>query len=171
MSEQYVTIAEIVNTQGHKGMIRAVIHTDFPERFRKLKEVSILHNRDRFTYHISHTYRYKQFIVIKFEEVQNMNEAEKLKGALIQIPKEDAVQLPEGSYYIFDIIGMRVSNLDGKELGEIVDVIKTKANDVYIVKPKDGKQILIPALKTVVREIDIKNRKMMVELPEGILDI
>jgi len=168
--EQYVTIAEIVNTQGHKGYVRAIIHTDFPERFKKLKEVSVLIDGKRFLYNISHTYRHKQFIVIKFEEIGDMNDAEKLKGAHVQIPKDELMKLPKDTYYIFEIIGLNVNTLDGQGLGEIVDVIKTGANDVYLVKSKDKKQITVPALKSVVKKVDIENKQMVVDLPEGLLE-
>jgi 16S rRNA processing protein RimM len=98
-----------------------------------------------------------------------MNAAEQLRGGYLEITREQLVPLPEGSYYIFEIIGLKVYDLDGAYLGEITDVLQTGANDVYVVET-GGKPLLIPALKQVVREVDLQGRRMRVELPEGLME-
>ncbi len=170
MKEEYITIGEIVNTQGHKGEVRILPLTDFPERFAALRAVNVLLNDRREVYHIESVRRHKQFVVIKFAEVPDMNAAEKLKGALLQITREQLWPLQEGEYYIFDIVGLEVYDGQGTKLGRVRDVLRTGANDVYVVQPENGKEILIPALKKVVKEIDIDNNRMVVELPEGLLE-
>lgn len=170
MSGDYINIGEIVNTQGHRGEIRILPLTDFLNRFNQLDAVNVLLNGKRSIYHIENARRHKQFIVLKFTEVQDMNAAEKLKGGILQITREQLVPLPEGEYYIFDIIGLSVYDVQGQFLGKIKDVLRTGANDVYVVKPADGKDILIPALKSVVSDIDVANGRMTVELPEGLLE-
>lgn len=170
MPVEYITIAEIVNTQGNRGAVRLIPYTDFPERFNDLKAVSILLHQERFTYHIVDTRRHKHFIIVDFSEVQNMNDAEKLKGGLLQITKDELRPLAKDNYYIFEIIGLNVVDITGEKLGRVTDVIKTGANDVYIIKPATGAEIALPALKTVVKKVDIENKQMLVELPEGLLD-
>jgi len=144
--------------------------TDYPERFNELDEVNIHINGTSTIYQIDSVRPHKKFIVIKFKQVADINDAEKLKGALIKITRNQLMPLTEGHYYIFQIIGLDVFDPEGVKLGKIKQVLQTGANDVYVIKPADGKDILIPALKTVVKKIDIEANRMVVELPEGLLD-
>ncbi|RYD02747.1 hypothetical protein N752_23490 [Desulforamulus aquiferis] len=169
MSELYVTVGEIVNTQGIKGEVRILPTTDFPERFKRGKKYLVLLRGSHREYTIEKSWEHKQFIVIKFAEIENMNEAEKLKGGLLQVSPSELTPLPKGSHYIFQLVGLRVLDLQGQELGELAQVIKTGANDVYVVKRNAGKDVLIPALKSVVKEINIPEGKMLVDLPEGLI--
>ncbi|MBM7854372.1 16S rRNA processing protein RimM [Desulfohalotomaculum tongense] len=171
MAVEYITIGEIVNTHGVRGEVRLIPLTDFPERFKELEAVHILIDHRRFVHHIEKSRRHKQFIIIKFREVEDMNGAERLKGALVQITREQLKPLPEGSYYIFEIEGLDVFDINGEKLGRVKKVFSTGANDVYVVKPPAGKDILIPALKKVVKEINLAENRMVVELPEGLLDL
>ncbi|MTI79868.1 MAG: ribosome maturation factor RimM [Firmicutes bacterium] len=171
MSEEFIDIGKIVNTQGIKGEVRILPLTDSPERFDELDAVNILLNGDRFAYHLERWRKHKQFVVVKFKEVPDIDAAEKLKGSTVQIPREQLKSLPENSYYIFEIIGLDVIDENGKSLGKVKNVLETGANDIYVVKPPQGKDILVPALKHVVKEIDMENNQMVVELPEGLLDL
>lgn len=166
-----ITIGEIINTQGHLGEVRLWPLTDFPERFSELREVYINKGGQVDIYHIDYVRYHKKFVIIKFMEVPDMNGAESLKGALLQIEQKDLKPLPEDTFYIFELIGMVVYSTEGDNLGTITNVIQTGSNDVYVVKPPAGKDILIPALKQIVKEIDVKEKKMIVELLPGLLDI
>lgn len=168
MGENFITIGEVVNTQGHKGEVRVIPTTDFPERFKQTKEVNLLIKGTRKLYHIEQTYEHKKFIIVKFSEIPDMNGAETLKGALLQIPQEQLMPLPEGSYYIFQITGLPVFDVAGNLLGEVKEVLQTGANDVYVVRGTDRKEILIPALKHVIKKIDLTAGKITVDLPEGL---
>lgn len=169
MSEQYITIGEIVNTQGIKGDVRVFPITDFPERFAKTKRITVLLKNSRKEFTIERTWEHKQFIIIKFAEIADMTAAEKLKGGLLQITKEELAPLPKDNFYIFEIIGLKVFDEQRQELGTVIDVLQTGANDVYVVKGNEGKEILIPALKFVVKKVDIAAGIMEVELPEGLI--
>lgn len=169
--DEQIIIGEIVNTQGHLGEVRVWPTTDFPERFRELKEVYINAGGKLTTYHIERVRYHKQFVIVKFTEVPDMNSAEALKGALLQIDREALIPLPADTYYFFDIIGLKVFTDAGDNLGTITDIIQTGGNDVYVVKPPAGRDILIPALKQVVKEINPAEKKMIVELLPGLLDI
>ncbi len=168
---EMITIGKIVNTQGHLGEVRIWPLTDFPERFSNLKQVYINLNGHTEIYHIDGVRFNKRFVLVKFAEVPDMNRAETLKEALIQLPSEDLLPLPEDTYYIFELIGLQVHTGAGEKLGIITDVIQTGSNDVYVVKPPLGKDILIPALKQVVKKIDLSEKKVVVELLPGLLDI
>ncbi|AQS59426.1 ribosome maturation factor RimM [Desulforamulus ferrireducens] len=170
MTEQYITVGEIVNTQGVQGEVRVIPATDFPERFFKMKKVLVLHKGQRQEYVIERAREHKQFIILKFAEVSDMTAAEKLKGALLQITPAELTPLPPGSYYQFQIIGLEVIDEQGRSLGTVTNILRTGANDVYEVKRPAGKDLLIPALKSVIKKIDLPAGKMEVVLPEGLLE-
>ncbi|MGB9826598.1 MAG: ribosome maturation factor RimM, partial [Desulfofundulus sp.] len=155
----YINIGKIVNTQGHRGEVRVVPLTDFPERFEQMEEVLVYHKGERKTYHIEKTRRHKGFVILKFREVPDMNTALTLKGAFLQVTPAQLVVLPEDTFYIFEIIDLEVYTPEGERLGKITDVLSTGANDVYVVQEGDKRPLLIPALKSVVRDIDLNQKR------------
>lgn len=168
---KYITVGKIVNTRGHRGEVRMMPLTDFPERFTGIKSILVetdgrVERRD-----VERTYPHGKFIIFKFKSVDDMNTAERLKNAQLLVTRDELTPLPEGSYYIFDIVGLDVFTSAGNHLGKVKDVIQTGANDVYVVEGDAGQQLLIPALKQVVLKIDIEAGKMVVELPEGLEDV
>ncbi|MDD4238663.1 MAG: ribosome maturation factor RimM [Desulfotomaculaceae bacterium] len=169
MSDELIRIGKILKSQGHRGAVRVLPLTDFPERFQDMKRVRVKLQDSRVNYTIEEIKPHGKFLSIKFKEIIDMDAADKLKGSYIEVTREELVPLQEGSYYIFDIVGMSVFDHAGTLLGEVTDVIQTGANDVYVLET-GGRPLLIPALKQVVREIDLPGRKMLVELPEGLVD-
>lgn len=169
MTDQYITVGEIVNTQGIRGEVRVIPSTDFPERFKNTKKILVLLKGQRREYAVEKVWEHKKFIIFKFAEVPDMTTAEKLKGGLLQVTREELTPLPKDNYYIFELVGLKVIDEQDQELGEVTQVLRTGANDVYVVKRKEGKDILIPALKSVVKEIDVPRGIMKVELPEGLI--
>jgi len=163
-----ITVGKISAAHGVRGWVRVLPLTDFPERFLEMDKVVLLQN-GRYTEHrLAEAKQHKQFILLRFEGISEMNAAKALKGALLQVTKEQLVKLPGDSYYIFDLIGLSVSTAASEYLGELKDVLQTGANDVYVVEDEGGRSILIPALKQVVKKIDLDARRMVVELPEGL---
>ncbi len=170
--DRYVTVGKILKPQGNQGMLRVLPLTDFPERFFNMDRIPILHRDIRKILSIEEVYSHKRFLVMRFREVPDRSEAEKYKGALLQIPREQVMDLPENAYYIFDIIGCNVFAKNGKFLGTVKDVIQTGANDVYVVEEKSRrKPLLIPALKSIVQHIDPQAGRIEVDLPEGLEEL
>ncbi len=170
--EDYFVIGKIVNTQGIRGDVRIVPQTDDITRFEKLKTVEIYKEKDKNSSRvltIGKVWYHKKFVVIKFKEIENMNEAEKIKDYLIKIDRKDAVPLDEDEFFIADLIGVKVITDEKEELGEIKDVITTGANDVYVIKTS-GKDILIPAIKQCVLNVDMSSRTMTIHLMKGLVD-
>ncbi|WP_312335347.1 ribosome maturation factor RimM [Anaerospora hongkongensis] len=163
MADNQVIIGKIVAPHGVRGDVRVIPLTDFPERFHQLETV---YTDDGAKLTVESARFHKQFVLIKFRSVQTMNDAEQLRGKLIKVRREDAVVLPEGHYYFFDIIGLAVYTESGDFLGEITDILQTGSNDVYIAEKANEKPLLIPALKEVVRQIDIPGKKIVVKLQE-----
>ena len=170
MTQEMFTIAKIVNAQGIKGEVKAVPMTEFLDRFDKMKSVDINLDGKMVTYSIEWVRpQGKNFIVFKFKGINDMNEALVLKNGLIQVTRDGLVPLPEGRYYVFDLLGLPVYTLDGELLGHLVDVFQTGSNDVYTVKTPEGKEVLLPNIPQVVKEINPQEKKIVVELMEGLI--
>ncbi|MCG9968189.1 ribosome maturation factor RimM [Pelotomaculum terephthalicicum JT] len=170
MAEEYIRIGKILNTQGSRGALRVLPLTDYPERFQKMARVQVLINDALRELSIEDTHFHKKYIIIKFKDIQDMNAAGELKGGFLVVTRDELVPLPEGSFYIFDLIGLEVFDSDGERLGIIADIIQTGSNDVYVVETEAARPLLVPALKQVVQKVDLKGRRMVVQLPEGLGD-
>ncbi len=169
MSEQLMEIGQIVNTYGIKGFLKVVPYTDDIKRFEKLKSIYIQTKKSLETVIIEEVKYAKNLVLLKIKGIDNINDAEIYKNCYIKIDRSDAVELPEDSYFIIDLIGIKVYTDEGEALGDIIDVFPTGANDVYVVKNELGKQVLLPAIGDVIKNVDIKNKKMVVHLIEGLV--
>lgn len=163
-----IKVGQILTTHGHKGEVKVFPLTDNSERFKALEYVYLEMPEGNKKVHLENVRGYKNFVILKFKEITDMSLAEMLRGLYIIIEEKQLVDLPENHYFIFQIIGLEVYE-NGTYLGKIIDVIETGSNDVYIVKNQE-KEILIPALKSIVKEINLENKKMIVVLPEGLAD-
>jgi 16S rRNA processing protein RimM len=123
---------------------------------------------DLVKYQVESSKHLKNTVILKLKGVDTMNDAEKLRDLYVKVGRWDAVRLSKDSFFICDIVESEVFDIHGVLLGKLVDVMQTGANDVYVVKD-DKREILIPALKTVVKEINLQNKKIIVDLPEGLI--
>lgn len=171
--EGMATIGKVLKTHGVKGGLKVYPYSDFPERVHELERVYLESGQELLEHRVKSSFVHGRFWVLFLEGVETANDAAKLAGALVKIPLAERVPLPEGSYYLDEIVGLEVFDETLGHLGHVVDVLKYAANDVYVVRKGEegGKQaeVLIPALKSVVREIDTVNRRMTVKLPDGLL--
>ena len=156
-----VVIGKISAPHGVRGEVRIVPLTDFPERFENLKTVFL---EDDSKMELESVKFSNKFIIAKFKNINSRNDIEIFNGKLLMLNRSDIPSLPEGEYYKFVIIGLEVIDDKGSKLGKITEVLKTGSNDVYVVEGK--KQILVPALKKVVKEINLVDGLMKVELLE-----
>lgn len=163
MSEKMISIGKIVAPHGVRGDVRVIPLTDFPERFQILKKV---YTDNGILLDVEHAKQHKQFILLKLRGYNSINDVEKLRNRILQVERKDAFPLPEGHYYQFDIIGLAVQTVDGEHLGIVTDILETGSNDVYVTEKEDGKPLLIPAIKDVVKTIDLKAGIMVVKLQE-----
>ena len=157
----FITIGVIIAPHGVRGEVRIVPLTDFPERFENLKTVFL---EDDSKMELESVKFSNKFIIAKFKNINSRNDIEIFNGKLLMLNRSDIPSLPEGEYYNFDIIGLEVIDDKGSKLGKITEVLKTGSNDVYVVEGK--KQLLVPALKKVVKEINLVDGFMKVELLE-----
>ncbi len=166
---EWATIGKIVAPFGLRGELKVNSLTDIPGRFAQLEAVYLSPDYQRYT--IKEVRPYKgDMLLLKIHEIKNMTAAEALRGHDLCIPADQLAELPSDSYYQHDILGLSVVKLDGHAVGTIVDIMPTGGNDVYVIKAPDGKQFLIPAVKAIVKQIDLLRRVMYIEPIRGLLD-
>ena len=165
------TVGRIVNTHGVKGELKVMPTTDDPKRFEKLKSIFV-ERRTMESYEIQSVRYHKDFILLKLKGIEDMNAAELLKGSVLKIDRKDSLPLKKDEYYISDLFGLKVFTEEERYLGELVDIIETGSNDVYVVKKEDReKDLLLPAIKQVIKNVDIEEQKMIVHLLEGLEEL
>lgn len=160
-----IEIGRIINTHGLRGDLKVDPWCDGIETFEFLKNISINGQE----YKIKSVKPHKNAFLLKLEEINSIEDAEKLKGAVITANEEDMPPLPEGVFYLRDIIGLEVYEGE-RHIGKIYDWIETGPNNVYVIKRPSGKDVLIPAIDEVVKKIDIENKVMSVELLKGLME-
>ena len=165
----YIQIGKIINTHGHKGCLKIYPLTDDAERFFELERVYVKLNDYYTAYTVSKVQLHKNVVLLTLAEIPDMNEAERLKGFYLEIPKEEARPLSVDSYYIYQLIGLDVFE-EEQFLGKLCEVLKPGSNDVFVVKTPENKEIYLPALKSVVTLIDLEHGRMEVKIPPGLLD-
>ena len=160
-------IGKIVNTHGLKGEIKILPTTDDPRRFDLLKTLDIFKNGEITGYEIENIRYQKNLVFAKLKNINTIEEAAELKNSTIKISKEMALPLENNQYYIKDLYGLKVLS-SGEYLGTIKEVIQTGANDVYVIEREKEKDLLIPAIKQCVLDVDLKERVMTVSLLKGL---
>ncbi len=168
--EEKLQVGVIASTHGIRGEVKVYPTTDDPARFKKLKKVILDTGAGELGLTVESVKFFKNMVILKFREFNNINEIEKYKGKSLLVERKDAVKLKKDEYFIADLEGMQVYTEDGELLGELTNVLQTGANDVYIVKMTDGAQVLIPAIKECILQVDVEKGTMRVHLLEGLLD-
>ena len=169
MKQSFFEIGQIVNTFGIKGFVKINPFTDDLERFEELKSVFVVKNKELIEMQIEEVKYHKHLVLVKFKGIEDINMAEKYKGCYIKIKRENARKLPEGTYFIADLIGIKVYDEDGNLLGKVDDIYNNKSTDIYVIKDDLGKQILLPSTKEVIKQIDVDNDRMVVHLIDGLV--
>ena len=167
--EQLLQVGVISSTHGVRGEVKVFLTTDDVKRFKKLKKVILDTGKEQLPLEIEGVKFFKQFVILKFRGIDNINDIEKYKGKRLLVDREHAVKLKKDEYFIADMIGMDVFTEDGELFGALKDVMETGANDVYIIEMSDGKEVLVPAIKQCILDVDIENRKMVIHLLEGLV--
>ena len=166
---QYLEIGQIVNTFGIKGQVKVAPFTDDIERFEELKKVYIVNKKLRKEVEIENVKYHKNMVLLKFKCLDKIEDVEIFKNCYLEIDRKDGKPLDEGVYYIVDLLGLDVYSDEDKHLGKVDDIYNTGSNDIYVVKDELGKQILLPAIKEVIKSVDLENKKIMVHIIDGLL--
>lgn len=166
---EYIEIGQIATTSGLDGRLKINAFTDDIRRFDKLKTIYIDKKGNLEAHNILSVRYNKNQVILKLDNIDSIEEAEKLRGYYIKIDKKDAVKLPKNAYFIADLLNSDVYTEQNEHLGKIIDIFPTGSNDVYVVKDELGKQILLPATEEVIKNINIKEKKIIVKLIEGLI--
>jgi 16S rRNA processing protein RimM len=167
--QEFLEVGQIVNTFGIKGFVKVVPFTDDINRFDELKKVYIKNKSEKKELEIQEVKYHKNMVLIKFKGIDKVEDAENLRNQYIFINRKDRKPLEKDTYFIVDLLGLEVYTDENKLLGKIDDIFNTGSNDIYVVKDELGKQILLPAIKDVVKEIDMENKKIIVHLLNGLI--
>lgn len=167
--EQFLQVGVISSTHGVRGEVKVYPTTDDMKRFKKLKKVILDTGREHLTLEVEGVKFFKQFVILKFKGIDNINDIEKYKGKSLLVDRANAVRLKNNEYFIADMIGLTVYTEDGNEFGTMKDVLETGANDVYIIDSIHHGEVLVPAIKQCILDVDIENRKMTIHLMEGLV--
>ena len=160
----------ISSTHGIKGEVKVYPTTDDMKRFSSLKEVLLDTGKEQLVLKIEGVKYFKQFVILKFKDINDINDIEKYKGKSLFVNRNNAVKLNKDEYFIADLIGMRVENDDQTFQGILTDVMETGANDVWTVTGIDGKEHYLPVIFEVIKEVDVENKRITIELMEGLID-
>jgi 16S rRNA processing protein RimM len=166
----YLQVGKIVNTHGIRGEVKLIPLTDDPARFDDLEWIFI-ENRGAMTkYDIQSVKYFKNMVIVKLAGIDDPDTAEGLKGCFALVDRKNAVKLPEDTFFICDIIDCSVYDEDNVLLGRVCDVLQTGSNDVYVIRDESGREVLLPALKSVVKNVQLEQKRMDVIIPKGLLD-
>ena len=166
---KYLEIGQIVNTFGIKGIVKVKPFTDNIERFSNLEKIYIKNKSGQTEYKIQEVKYHKNMVLVKFEGIENPEQADLLRNSYLIVDRETEEPLEAGRYYIVDMIGLDVFTDDNEYLGKLEDIYNTGSNDIYVVKNELGKQILLPAIEDVIKSIDMDNKKVIVHLIPGLV--
>lgn len=161
----------MTSVHGIKGEVKVFPATDDSRRFKKLKQVYLDTGKEMLPLEIEGVKFFKQMVILKFKGYENPDDVMKFRQKELWIDRKDAVRLSKDEYFIADLIDMEVCDEEGKLIGTLKDVISTGANDVYAVETPEGKEVLFPAIRQCVLDVDTEARKMTVHVMEGLLDL
>ncbi|MBN1782197.1 16S rRNA processing protein RimM [bacterium] len=168
--EDFVVIGQVVRPHGLRGELKTRILTDFPERYIINNRYWIRTPGDGSGWRLLKQIRWQNaFVLLRFEDVDSLEAAEAFRNATIEIPRDCCHDLPEGEYYIADLIGLEAKTTDGKILGTLSDVIQQSAQDIYVIN-KGTKEILVPAVQEFIEKIDLEAGEILINPIEGLLD-
>ncbi|MBW8350472.1 ribosome maturation factor RimM [Bacillus sp. IITD106] len=169
----WFNVGKIVNTHGIKGEVRVISKTDFPEE--RYSPGSTLYlflpkTKEPIKLIVKSHRTHKNFDLLTFENYTNINDVEPMKDGILKVSEEQLNDLSEGEYYFYEIIGCTVITEDEEEIGVIKEILTPGANDVWVVKGKDGKELLIPYIDDVVIDISVENKRIIINPIEGLLE-
>ena len=168
--EQLLRVGVISSTHGVRGEVKVYPTTDDVNRFKKLKKVVLDTGREYLDLEVSGVKFFKNQVILKFKGIDNINDIEKYKGKDLLVKREDAVALEENENYVADLIDLKVVTDEGQVLGVLTEVMETGANDVYVVETEDGKELLLPAIRDCILDVDLETEVMTVHILPGLFD-
>ena len=170
--EQLLRVGVITTTHGIRGEVKVFPTTDDIHRFDDLDEVILQNKREQLTLHVEHVKYFKNIVIVKFKEYNNINDVEMFRKCDLFVTRENAVPLEEGEYFICDIIGAQVKNEeDGNVIGKVKDVLETGANLVFSIESNEGKELLFPSIPECIKKVDVEKREVIAHVMPGLMEL
>lgn len=169
MKQEYFEIGQIVNHFGIKGMVKVNPFTDDISQFEKLKSILLVKDGKLSEVEIEETKYSKNQVLLKLKGIDTVEEAEKYRGCYLKIARSNSKKLPKDTYFIADLLGLTVYTDENILLGKVDDIYNSGANDIYVIKSEDGKQILLPGTKEVIKQIDLEQERITVHIIKGLI--
>ncbi|NLC53482.1 MAG: 16S rRNA processing protein RimM [Firmicutes bacterium] len=165
-----IAVGEVLTTQGNKGEVKVASLTDTFDRWLELERVLVYTDQGQKALFLEKVRAFKGFVIVKFRGIDDISAGEALRGTFLWLPEAERPPLPPDRFYVDQVLGLKVETMNGRPLGTVEQVLFTGGNDVYVVRGRESGEILLPALKSVVRFVDLKAGIMRVELPLGLVD-
>lgn len=168
--EDILQVGVIASTHGIKGEVKVFPTTDDVKRFKRLKDVILDTGKEQITLEIEGVKFFKQFAILKFKGIDNIDDVVKYRQKSLYVTRENAVRLGKDEYFVADLMGLKIRNEEDEEIGVLKDVLETGANDVYIITLNDGRELLLPAIKQCVLAVDMEAGYVKIHILDGLLD-
>ena len=169
MSDEFITIGKVVSTQGNKGEVNILPLTDSIDRFKNLDNVILRNENSQTILNVEKIRVRKDTIILKLKDIENIEEAKMIVGSFLEVKRKNAIKLSKDNYFIFEIIGLEVYDENDIFLGKVENIISTGSNDVYIVKGENKKELFIPAIHDIVKNIDLEKRRITISMVDGLI--
>lgn len=168
--EDMLRIGVVTTTHGIRGEVKVYPTTDDVNRFKKTDEVILVTRQGNLTLHVEGVKFFKNIVILKFKEFNNINEVEQFRKCDLMVTRENALPLEEGQFYYCDVIGAQVVEEDGSTIGKVKDVIETGANLVFSIEMEDGKEVLFPVIPDCIKKVDTEAGIVTAHIMKGLLD-
>ena len=170
--EQLLRVGVITTTHGIRGEVKVFPTTDDIHRFDDLDEVILQNKREQLTLHVEHVKYFKNIVIVKFKEYNNINDVEMFRKCDLFVTRENAVPLEECEFFICDIIGAQVKNEeDGNVIGKVKDVLETGANLVFLIESNEGKELLFPSIPECIKKVDVEKMEVIAHVMPGLMEL
>lgn len=167
--EEILQVGVITSPHGVRGEVKVFPTTDDAKRFKRLKEVLLDTGKEKLPLEIEGVKFFKKFVILKFKGIDNMDDVQKYRQMGLYVTRQNAVRLAKDEYFIADLMGLKVLDEDGTEIGILKEVIETGANDVYNITLHDGRTLLLPAIKQCVLQVDVEEGFIKIHILDGLL--
>lgn len=168
--EDMLRIGVVTTTHGIRGEVKVYPTTDDVKRFKKCDEVILVTGKGNLTLHVEGVKFFKNIVIVKFKEYNNINEVEGFRQCDLMVTRENALPLEKGGYYLCDVIGARVVEEDGNPVGEVTDVIETGANNVFVIETTEGKEVLFPVIPDCIKKVDVSEKVVTAHIMKGLME-
>ncbi|MDO9555433.1 MAG: ribosome maturation factor RimM [Atribacterota bacterium] len=169
MSQEFIMIGKVVSTQGNKGEVNVLPLTDSIDRFKNLDNVFLRNKNSQTILNVEKIRIKKDMVILKLKGIENIEEAKVIVGSFLEVERKNAVKLSKDTYFIFEIIGLEVYDENNIFLGKVENVISTGSNDVYVVKSKDKEELFIPAIREVVKNVNLEKKRITIKMVDGLI--